>query len=355
MDGKIVFCKDGILRFKSDYDDEKIIPMVLIQDVLENTTAKTFLQMLKRNAIVEAGSTIGSFILCLEPWAEHAKDYIDRDVVAYIKEIRKPSASENAFDKIELSKSIHIGRELDYGKMPEDMDFIDWLNSDKDPEILNKFSIEINTGVCGYNNEDASNYSMSCTSIQEIKNVPFIINKKTHIVEYCDSRTKEKGYIMNTNTEGVHNINKMMFVETKDDNYYTFESLIDAVFCDGLFYYSPSGSEHTKEILNDIVEDIKEREEAKNNENNLKENDEDNKKREIKIADGAFSSIISHSMAEKEEWLEITSKLKNNSRYPIRIGKIEEDVPEDNRLYGMILDENNNVIKTMDDKINKED
>ena len=44
MDGKLIFCKDGILRFQSDYDNEKIIPYVLIEEALNIKPAKYWLK-----------------------------------------------------------------------------------------------------------------------------------------------------------------------------------------------------------------------------------------------------------------------------------------------------------------------
>lgn len=349
MDGKVVFCKDGILRFKSDYEDNRLVPVVAIQKLYEYNESKMFLKLLKYTSLIEAGSTMGSFILCLEPWAESAGDYLDRDVKAYVDAIKKPSTLKNTFDEIVIKRTIQIGRNFDYGKMPEDMDFIEWLNLDKEPEICNTFDIDSTYSVNGFNKGNANNYSMSCTNIHEIKNVPLILERTAHLSEFKDSRIKNQGFIINEKTDGVFCTKNLLFAKTKNDVYIDFKSLIEAVFCDGLFYHSPSGAEHTREVLMAIKDDIDNQKELLKEDEivDADETDTDGKKT-ISFADGAFDSVIRHSDVEREEWDYIVKNIKTDNKYSIRIGKLEEDTPSENRIFGLILDENNNVIRSSD-------
>jgi hypothetical protein len=354
MDGKLIFCKDGILRFQSDYDDEKTIPYVLIEEALNINPAKSLLQMLKRNSIIEAGSTLGSFVLCLEPWAEYVSDYVDRDVNSYIKAIRKPSDKKMAFDKIEIKQIFSLSRDLDFGKIPENVDFGEWLNTPKEPKILNTFEMEQYTSVCGYINGDPSNYSVSSNNIHEIKNVPLILNRKKHVTEYCGKLTESKGSVLNSKTEGVYSVENTLFLETKDENSFSFEVLLDAIFCDALFYETPNGADNLREILNESLSEIKSKQE---NNSDLVEtpeqltdnkNEPEDKPLKIEIYEDAFAPLVKHSVREQNEWDYLMDKIKINSRYPIKIGKIEEEKSQDNRLNALILDENNNLIKKID-------
>lgn len=353
MDGKLIFCKDGILRFQSDYDNEKIIPYVLIEEALNIKPAKSLLQMLKRNAYIESGSTLGSFILCLEPWAEYVTDYVDRNVMAYISAIRKPSDKKMAFDKIEIKRIFSLSRDLDFGKMPENIDFEEWLNTPKEPKILNTFNLEEFSSVCGYINGDPSNYSVSSNNIHEIKNVPLILNRKKHVIEYSGIRTEAKGSALNSNTEGVYSVDKTLFIETKDDNSFSFEILLEAVFCEALFYETPNGADNLRAILTESLSELNSKKEDQNSElvsevEDLIDDQKLEKPLKVEIAEGAFSSLVTHSIREQNEWDSLMNKIKTNSRYPIKIGKIQEDKSKENRLNALILDENNNLIKKID-------
>jgi hypothetical protein len=340
MDGKIIFCNDGVLRFKSDSDESQVIPLASIQESLKIPSHRFFLQNLTKIAILEKGSTMGSFIMCLDPWSETASDILDRNVTAYVDEVRKPSLAENVFDRVEIKKLIYVTRDIDFGEMPEDMDFMEWLNTPRDPVLLDTFSMDTQIDICGYSDDEDSNYSMTGTSIKELKNVPLVINKITTLVEHNSGIYAEKGEVINMQVSGTKKYDYMNCLESKADTTFTFFELIETVFCQGLFFESPRGSEGLKEMLKESMEEVKALEE-KRTQPDLREVKEDgtleDKKMEVKIADGAFSSVISHFEQEKEEWSTIINNIDKDSRYPVRIGKIEEDSPKDERIRGFSI------------------
>ncbi len=355
MDGKVIFCNDGVLRFQSDSDYSKIIPITLIQEAYKFSEHKMFLKILRKPVVIESGSTMGSFILCLEPWSTHADDYLDYDVTGYIKEIRKPSIEKNAFDKIEIRKSININRDLDYGERDPNLTIIEWLNSKKEPVLLNIFNAETTFNVNGYVSGDASNYSMTGVNIHQLKNVPLILNRKVYISEFEDSRTKSKGYVINENTEGVSKLDRIRFIETPDDEYFNVETIMNSLFSDGLFHFSPSGADSTKEFLTQRLENIKQNEERQNTELKLVEDNDEEKEKTIIIEENAFSSVAEHFKYEKENWEWVLSNIKSDNKYPVKIGKIKEDLPDEKRIFGFILDDENKIIKSMDEYDEKEE
>lgn len=361
MDGNIVFCKDGILRFQSDVDNKRLIPMLAIQKALELDGYKFFIQNVKKKIILEKGSTMGSFMICLEPWAEAAGDILEMNVEAYIKEARKPSAVKSSFDRIEIRRNMSVSREVDYGEMPEGMDFIEWLNTPKDPEYLDFFELESSFDINGYKDGDPSNYSMSMTGIDELKNVPLIINRSIVLMEFESKSAKEKGLVINKKTIGVKHYDYINYIESSKNDSLTLLEIIQAVFSDGLWSYSPQSAEIQKEMLiaslddyeshrDDEIKDEKIKDtkpklkvvtsdgELVNTDENVDEElDENGEKRmTVKIADGAFSSIREHFDREGDEWEHITSLVDKSN---IMIGIVEEDSVKDRRLRGCLLDE----------------
>lgn len=364
MDGQIVFSNDGILRFRSHSDNKNIVPLILIQEQLKLTGYQFFLRNLQKSVMIEEGSTMGSFILALTPWADVASDLLDRNVKAYIDELRKPSETKNAFDRVEIKKLISFNRDMDFGDRPEDMDWLEWLNTPKEPKMLNTFEMEETLDICGYVDGDESNYSMSMTSIDELKNVPLVVNRTKTFIMYKSSLDKAKPLI-NRNSMGVNKTKHFTYIDSKPDTDFTLMEIIEAVFVHGLFYEHPSGAAATKEILTErmtnIDEEASELDESDEadtvdvkkpafkvvNENgDLEDHNTSNEKeendgsiKEIHIAEGAFDSVIRHYQNEELEWKYILENVDKNSKYPIRIGEIKEETIKDKRLRGSIIED----------------
>lgn len=362
MDGQIVFSNDGILRFRSHSDNKNIVPLILIQEQLKLTGYQFFLRNLQKSVMIEEGSTMGSFILALTPWADVASDLLDRNVKAYIDELRKPSDTKNAFDRVEIKKLMSFNRDIDFGERPEDMDWLEWLNTPKEPKMLNTFEMEETLDICGYVDGDENNYSMSMTTIGELKNVPLVVNRVKTFIMYKSSLDKSKPLI-NKNSMGVNKNKHFTYIDSKPDTDFTLMELIEAVFVHGLFYEHPSGAADTKALLTDrlssLHEDESELDETDEpvdvkkpafkvvNENgdledhNIPDEKEENDGsiKEIHIAEGAFDSVIRHYQNEDLEWKYILESVDKNSKYPIRIGEIKEEVIKDRRLRGSIIED----------------
>lgn len=356
MDGKLVFCKDGILRFQSDVDQKRLIPFIAIQKALEINGYKFFIQNMKKTIVLEKGSTMGSFMICLEPWAEVVGDLLEMDIEAYIKEARKPSAAKNTFDRIEVRRSISISREIDFGERDSNMDIIEWLNTPKTPTYLDVFEMESSFDINGYVDGDPSNYSMSMTSIDELKNVPLVLNRSIVLMEFESSNSKEKGLVIDKETIGVKHYDYINYIESSSEDSFSLYEIVKVVFSDGLWSYSPASAANQKEMLQESIRELDERrsiekqnQETEDSKPKLKivasdgerldddvEDDTTDKPLKVEIAEGAFSSIGRHYEREGKEW-EYISNLVDKS--DIMIGVVDEDTVKDRRLRGCLLDE----------------
>lgn len=358
MDGKLVFCKDGILRFQSDVDQKRLIPLLAIQKALDINGYKFFIQNIKKTIVLEKGSTMGSFMICLEPWAEVVGDLLEMDIEAYIKEARKPSAVKNAFDRIEVRRSMSISREIDFGERDKNMDIIEWLNTKKTPIYLDVFEMESSFDINGYIDGDPSNYSMTMTSIDELKNVPLVLNRSIVLMEFESSNAKEKGLVINKETLGVNHYDYINYIESSSEDSFTLYEIVKVVLSDGLWSYSPESAANQKEMLQESMKNLDERREQDKKDQEIEdakpklkivasdgervddesdEDDESDKKPlKVEIAEGAFSSIGRHYEREGKEW-EYISNLVDKS--DIMIGVVDEDTVKDRRLRGCLLDE----------------
>lgn len=352
MEGTIVLCNDGILRFQSNSSGDKLVPLVLIQDFKKISPSRFFLNNISKEAIIEKGSTLSSFLLCLEPWAEVVSDITDRNVKAYIDEMRKPSSEEPVFDRIEIKKLLSIYRDVSFGTMPDDMDIIEWLNRpSKEITHSDTFKLECTFDICGYSAGEPGNYSMSHCSIHQMKNVPLVVDHVTYLMEY-ESRKKAPSPALNKKVMGVQCQEKTIFLKSKDDTSFSLLELISTVFEDGLFYEHPSSAVSESELIQERLQEVVEQEKVlsakakpslslvdNNDVNNsiVEDKSEDGEIKKVVIAEGAFAPLARHFNREKSEWESIMDGIEHNNRYPIRIGKVEQDAITDRRLQGIIL------------------
>lgn len=338
MDGRIIFSKDAILRFQSTYDDKTAIPLTTMQKHYNKTDYEFIISKLRYNVIIEEGTTFGSLILALEPWANVFSELVGSDVSAYIAQIKKPSVAENSFDWICIQQLIKMNRELDFGQPEEGQDIIDWFNSPKEPKLLNTFDIIHDFDICGYCKGDTSNYSIT-GNISDMKNVPVIFSEKTYLAYFKTSRFNDIPLI-NKEAIGITHSDNMYFAKSSE-SFITLFEILDVIFNKGLFYYSPTDAEFNNSIVMDRLNEVKEMiEEEKNDNQDSDEESEDNTNtKRVYVDDESLSSVAIHINKEKEEWHSILKEQPSESKFTIRIGGITPAVTPESRVLGFI-DEN---------------
>lgn len=343
MDGKVIFGKDGVLRFRSYVDESKAIPLVLIQEAQEANPYSFFLQQMRKTFILEDGSTIASFALCLEPWANVVSDITDRNFQSYIDEIRKPSAELPVFNRCEVRKQLSFSRELYHEPLPEGVNWLTWLNRTRETVWLDSYQLTHDYNICGYTDGDPSNYSMSC-SIHELKNVPLVINRQPVI--FTSIRAEHAPALLNVSAAGVSVQERdepkfsTLVAKGATDEDMTVLDLIQVVVEDGLWFNTPQGAINLNALLADQIEhlDLDEPEGLEEVPVGELEDEEDEEKRlTIKVAPGAFDGITAHYNREQEEWDELVAKMQPTGRLSYRIGEITEATPTDDRGFGMIF------------------
>lgn len=344
MDGKIVFCNDGVLRFQSSYDDKRLLPLASIQVALDHDPAIMILSHLDHGVLLQSGSTIGTFLLCLEPWAKEISALTDRDVQSYISEIRKPSSVENAFDRIEIRHRTHVSRAMVHDPCPPDVDFLDWLNRPRDLKWSNTWNVDSVYDICGYCEGDDSNYSIS-TNIHKLKNVPLVINRQSLLVESQSSAIPQKPLFQQTDGAFTIDGRSMVAVNADLEVSLTFQELIATVISHGLWYNTPQGCDRHRELLEAMSERVREElieaetDDAMADEALPEDEDADESSvKKVVIAPGAFDSVIQHTNREVDEWDVMVSAIARHATSPrdnVYVGSVTEDLPADQRMFGV--------------------
>lgn len=343
MDGKVVFSNDGVLRFISyAATSTTAVPLQLIQEAQSLDPYPFFLQQTRKPFILEEGSTVGTFLLCLAPWAKVVSDLTDRNVQSYIDELRKPSTEEPAFDRVEVRQQVGFSREMHYEPMPDGVDFSEWLNRDRGDTVwLDTYEINGEYNISGYSAGDASNYSVS-TNIHSLKNVPLIVNRTPIVVYY--ERTDQGTPLINRAAPGVvaHNREELrastiLTLKGATDEDMTVLELLKVVIEHGLWFNTPQGAISERAMLKELVAQLPVVEDEIEDVE-VADDDSVQKPMTIEIAPGAFSGVVSHYQHEQNEWRELMATIGNSPALPIRIGSIKEATPIDDRAVGMIFE-----------------
>ncbi len=295
MEGKLIFCSDAILRFQSDYDETSAVPLLSIQNTIANTDPFFLLRFFHHTVLIEEGTTLASIFLAIEPWKALLAAYLDRDVGAYIDEVRKPSGPTTGnIEWIGIDRRSSVYRAYKRQDMEEGEDFSTYFNRER---FLNRerfptdeFDIESSCDASGFIKGDKERWSIS-GDVHEIKNQPVILYSKQTLM------TSSKDGLLKKNVSGVKSSKHSCFVY--GDTSFSFSEVMEAIFISGLFFYAPrdaaSSLDELKASLAGLEEELTEVPETESVDNGI------DKEPTIVVAEGAFDSATAHMETEAEE------------------------------------------------------
>lgn len=281
---------DSILRFQSDYDETAAVPLLSIQNVIADTDPFFLLRFFHHTVLIEEGTTLASIFLAIEPWKALLAAYLDRDVGAYIDEVRKPSGPTTwDIEWIGIDRRSMVYRAYKRQEMQDGEDFSDYLNRER--VLTDEFEIESGCEASGFIKGDKERWSIS-GDVHEIKNLPVILYSKQTLM------TSPKDGLLKKNISGVKSSKHSCFIY--GDTSFSFSEVMEAIFISGLFFYAPKDAASSlDELKASLAELEEERAENPNAESTGNETDEEPT---IVVAEGAFDSLAAHMESEKAEW-----------------------------------------------------
>ena len=297
MEGKLIFCSDAILRFQSDYDETSAVPLLSIQNTIANTDPFFLLRFFHHTVLIEEGTSLASIFLAIELWKALLAAYLDRDVGAYIDEVRKPSGPTTwDIEWIGIDRRSSVYRAYKRQDMEEGEDFSTYFNRERFP--TDEFDIESSCDASGFIKGDKERWSIS-GDVHEIKNLPVILYSKQALM------TSAKDGLLKKNVSGVKSSKHGCFVY--GDTSFSFSEVMEAIFISGLFFYAPidaaSSLDELKVSLAGLEEELAEVPKVDSNGN------ETDKEPTIVVAEGAFDSVAAHMETEAEEWQSIKIRI----------------------------------------------
>lgn len=315
MEGKLIFCSDAILRFQPDYDETSAVPLLSIQNAIADADPFFLLRFFRHTALTEEGTTLASIFLAIEPWKELLAAYLDRDVGAYIDEVRKPSGPMTwDIEWIGIARRSSVYRAYKRQDMEEGEDFSTYFNRERFP--TDEFDIESSCDASGFIKGDKERWSIS-GDVQQIKNLPVILYSKQTLM------TSAKDGLLKKSISGVKSSKHSCFVY--GDTSFSFSEVMEAIFISGLFFNAPrdatSSLDELKDSLAGLEEELAEKPNADSTDN------ETDKEPSIVVAEGAFDSLADHMESEAKEWQSIKKLCQREGKLPIRIGNIKTATP----------------------------
>ncbi|MDN4917651.1 hypothetical protein QY008_24785 [Klebsiella pneumoniae] len=292
---------------------------------MANTDPFFLLRFFHHTTLIEEGTTLASIFLAIEPWKALLAAYLDRDVGAYIDEVRKPSGPTTwDIEWIGIDRRSSVYRAYKRQDMEEGEDFSAYFNRERFP--TDEFDIESSCDASGFIKGDKERWSIS-GDVHEIKNMPVILYSKQTLM------TSSKERLLKKNVSGVKSTKHSCLVY--GDTSFSFSEVMEAIFISGLFFYAPSDAasslDELKASLAGLEEKLAEGPETESTDNKT------DKEPSIVVAEGAFGSVALHMESEAEEWQSIKKLCQREGDLPIRIGGIKMAEPPELRLSGEII------------------
>lgn len=331
MDGQLIFCSDSILRFRSDYDETTALPLLSIQKAISDTDPFFLLRFFRHTVMIEEGTTLANIFFAIEPWKELLTAYLDRDVGAYIVEVRKPSKPTTwDLEWIGIDRRSSVYRAYQHQDMGDGEDLTAWFNRERIP--TDEFDIESSCDASGFIKGDKERWSLS-ENVHEIKNLPVILYNKQTLM------TLQKDELLRESVSGVSSTDRDRFVY--GDTSFSFYEVMEAIFISGLFFHTPSAATNCFDGLKNSLDGL-ENKASKETESDLTGSKEE-KPLKIEVADGAFDSLVTHMESETENWQLIKKQCQKDGSLPVRIGVITPAKPPELRLCGVICRDSSDV------------
>ncbi len=361
MDYKIYFCMDGVLRVF--YSEKKpLIPLQDFQLYEKMNDFKFWSTWWNHEVIFEEGTTLGSFLKCLNPWSDFLSDWTKKDVRAYMEEAKKPTIVKKHFDWIGLSffQELTLVSEFEKDIFDENLDIAKWLNSPKNMKFNGKWDNHERYKLTGFYHNESEHYGIDSVPFNEIVNTPLVLCKNHYICIYNVYEQFFSDYeFISEKQYGVGEINQIKFLNCEKTH--SFKDVVEGFFQE--LDYSPElrnlHNENLKEMIQQSKKEIDE----------LLSKTDDCHILDFKIAhsqktthhDGCIeNNIISIDSKKKinvytrdfqnpyeemeKHFDSVTALSKNHSL--IKIGKPKENNEPEKRIFGFIIDEKNQPPET---------
>lgn len=331
----LVFSSDGVLRV--NINEKKVsLPLSFLKEQSSMSELRFMSYWLSKKVLFEEGLTIGTFLICLEPFKKYLNEYLDKDIASYIVESKKLISIDQRlnFDWVTLTHNSTISEQGEYAKTTDSKssDIIGLFNQvNKERMLKNKWKMYNSYMVSAYKHGESESYSICNYAMQKIQHIPlFLDNDSRIIINQKDIKNTEQGKsLLNPEAFGVitqvldgdYNIEYLLI-----DKEHTWKDVIEGFF---KFFNKDIPS---RELENEMFEDLS------NEEQENKDEIEDEEVVKLVIHGGYFNQVMQEVEQQNQLWDNLV-KTASAQQEIIKIGKIKEGVLPEKKLFGQSITE----------------
>lgn len=363
MDFTLYFCNDGILRAYLS-EKEPLIPLKFLQDnsYLKNNDFKFWTNWWTQPTYFEENLTVAQFLQCLEPWQDFFSDLTRKDIKSYIKEANIQKEEEKSFDWIgllfytegNLETEIHKDDDVDFED--ENFDITKWFNSPKNKRLTGNWNIHTHYQLTGFKFDEEEHYAIEGIPLYKIANTPLILGTQNLITlnAFQHKKILNSDWIKDKPYGFCKYSDNYFFLIS--DKHHSFRDVLE-----GFFYwmsYSPKTRDKENERISKAVSKIKsvEQNDVEFEDNIIplfeefenKTNNQNKEVKEVKIADGAFDSMIEQHSKSQIYWHNMIELAKQNKTI-LKIGKLTLAKEPEDRIYNKIISKHPELKETPTD------
>lgn len=324
MEFEIVFCTDGILRFK--FGNKPLIPVEFIQKESNYPEDVEFWFKYWNNLVIfEEGLTLSQFLMCLEPWSYFWSVLTQKDIQAFIDESKKPCLVDNQLISwISLSYYNEFSLDIKYEQLSnETMNLDQSSNFSSKGFLTGLWNVQASYRLTGYKEGIMAHHCIEAYSMNTIGNLPLIlVDEQIVLIEdFLAKRILGNNYQMfSNNAYGIRNTGH------SEDLYKSHYLLGKKNHClheviKGFFEWFPSNpSSRTQYVEKNVAKETE-----KSNIVSLFNNSQP-----LNTLDCLETS--------QYFWQQMSDKAKKNNHVIVKIGEIKKATPPENRIFSYIVE-----------------
>lgn len=168
----LYFCQDGVLRVQ-DCHKQVFVSLYFLQQQQEFDDFDFWMQWWQEPIIFEENLTLAKFFKCLEPWASFWGKVLQKDLVEFCHEIKKPCYVNKVkqLDWISLDYHIELFPEVSY---PDD--------TTEHAVLKDTWNINQHYQLSAYILNDNKQHTIHHHPLNYLANIPFILNPQQILI-----------------------------------------------------------------------------------------------------------------------------------------------------------------------------
>lgn len=244
----LYFCQDGILRVQ-DCNKQVFISLCFLQRQQQLEDFEFWMQWWLEPIVFEENLTLAKFFKCIEPWAEFWGKVLQKDVIQFCLEIKKPCYVNKVkqLDWISLDYHIELFPEVSY---PDE--------SSTNATLKESWNINQHYQLCAYILNDNKQHTIHHHPLNYLANIPFILNAQQSLIVdefFINKYGQSSQLLLNQSGLGslkIHNNELCPFSFIQGNKQHLLRDVLEGFF--NHFDYSPCDRDEINQVIQENID-----------------------------------------------------------------------------------------------------